>query len=32
LARARVADLRLLWERHYDTGRLTPVRVHRVES
>jgi hypothetical protein len=31
LARARVADLRRLpWERRYDTGRLTPVRVHRV--
>jgi hypothetical protein len=29
---ARVADLRLPWERHYDTGRLTPVRVHRVVS
>jgi hypothetical protein len=25
LARARVADLRLPWERHYDRGRLTPV-------
>jgi hypothetical protein len=32
LARARVADLRLPWERRYDTGRLTPVRVHRVVS
>ena len=32
LARAHVADLRLPWERHYDTGRLTPVRVHRVVS
>jgi hypothetical protein len=31
LARARVADLRRLpWERRYDTGGLTPVRVHRV--
>jgi hypothetical protein len=32
LARARVADLRLPWERRYDPGRLTPVRVHRVVS
>jgi hypothetical protein len=32
LARAHVADLRLPWERHYDPGRLTPVRVHRVVS
>lgn len=32
LARARVADRRLPWERHYDTGRLTPIRVHRVVS
>ena len=33
LARARVADLlRLPWERRYDAGRLTPVRVHRVVS
>lgn len=32
LARARVADLRLPWERCYDAGRLTPVRVHRVVS
>jgi hypothetical protein len=33
LARARVADLRRLpWERRYDAGRLTPVRVHRVVS
>jgi len=32
LARAGVADLRLPWERRYDTGRLTPVRVHRVVS
>jgi hypothetical protein len=32
LARERVADLRLPWERRYDTGRLTPVRVHRVVS
>ena len=32
LARTRVADLRLPWERCYDRGRLTPVRVHRVVS
>jgi len=32
LARACVADLRLPWERRYDRGRLTPVRVHRVVS
>jgi hypothetical protein len=32
LARARVADLRLPWERRYNAGRLTPVRVHRVVS
>jgi hypothetical protein len=32
LARASVADLRLPWERRYDTGRLTPIRVHRVVS
>ncbi len=32
LARARVADLRLPWERRYATGRLTPVRVHRAVS
>jgi DDE superfamily endonuclease len=32
LARARVADLRLPWERRYDAGRLTPVRVHRAVS
>jgi hypothetical protein len=32
LPRAHVADLRLPWERHYDAGRLTPVRVHRVVS
>jgi len=32
LARAHVADMRLPWERHYDTARLTPVRVHRVVS
>jgi hypothetical protein len=32
LARERVADLRLPWERRYEAGRLTPVRVHRVVS
>jgi hypothetical protein len=32
LARACVADLRLPWERRYDTGKLTPVRVHRIVS
>jgi hypothetical protein len=32
LARACVEDLRLPWERRYDVGRLTPVRVHRVVS
>jgi hypothetical protein len=32
LARARVADLRLPWERRYNAGRLTPVRVRRVVS
>jgi hypothetical protein len=32
LARARVADLRLPWERRYNAGRLTPVRVHRAVS
>jgi hypothetical protein len=32
LARPRVADLRLPWERRYDRGRLTPVRVHRAVS
>ena len=32
LAREPVADLRLPWERRYDAGRLTPVRVHRVVS
>ena len=32
LARERVADLRLPWERRYDVGRLTPVRVHRAVS
>ncbi len=32
LARACVEDRRLPWERCYDTGRLTPIRVHRVVS
>jgi hypothetical protein len=32
LARSGVADRRLPWERCYDSGRLTPVRVHRVVS
>ncbi len=32
LARPRVADLRLPWERRYEAGRLTPVRVHRAVS
>jgi hypothetical protein len=32
LARAYVEDLRLPWERRYDSGRLTPTRVHRVVS
>ena len=32
LARARVGDLRLPWERRYGAGRLTPLRVHRVVS
>jgi hypothetical protein len=32
LARTCVADLRLPWERRYEPGRLTPVRVHRVVS
>ena len=32
LARECVADRRLPWERRYDTGRLTPVRVRRVVS
>jgi hypothetical protein len=30
LARPCVADRRLPWERRYDSGRLTPVRVRRV--
>jgi hypothetical protein len=32
LGRASVGDRRLPWERRYETGRLTPVRVHRVVS
>jgi hypothetical protein len=32
LARACVADRRLPWERRYDPGRLTPVRVRRTVS
>jgi len=32
LARERVADLRLPWERRYEPGRLTPTRVHRTVS
>jgi hypothetical protein len=32
LARVGVADRRLPWEHRYDTGRLTPVRVHRAVS
>src|SRR5215216_2687172 len=32
LARTCVADLRLPWERRYDAGRLTPIRVHRAVS
>ncbi len=32
LARTCVADRRLPWERRYDTGRLTPIRVHRAVS
>ena len=32
LARPGVADLRLPWERRYDEGRLTPLRVRRVVS
>jgi hypothetical protein len=32
LARTRVADMRLPWERRYEAGRLTPTRVHRVVS
>jgi len=32
LARTCVEDLRLPWERRYDAGRLTPIRVHRAVS
>ncbi len=32
LARGCVADRRLPWERRYDPGRLTPIRVHRALS
>jgi hypothetical protein len=32
LARAHVADQRLPWERRYNPGRLTPIRVHRGVS
>jgi DDE superfamily endonuclease len=32
LARGCVADRKLPWERRYDPGRLTPVRVHRTVS
>lgn len=32
LARPYVADRRLPWEKVYDPGRLTPLRVHRVVS
>jgi hypothetical protein len=32
LARAHVADQRLPWERRYEPGRLTPIRVHRGVS
>ncbi|MCA1729417.1 MAG: transposase [Actinobacteria bacterium] len=32
LSRMCVADLRLPWERRYDAGRLTPIRVHRAVS
>jgi DDE superfamily endonuclease len=32
LARACVEDLRLPWERNYNTASLTPIRVHRVVS
>jgi hypothetical protein len=32
LARAHVAEQRLPWERRYDPGRLTPIRVHRGVS
>ena len=32
LARTCVEDLRLPWERRYEAGRLTPIRVHRAVS
>lgn len=32
LARGCVADRRLPWERRYEPGRLTPIRVHRALS
>ncbi len=32
LAHACVEDLRLPWERRYDAGHLTPIRVHRTVS
>lgn len=32
LARGCVADRRLPWERRYEAGRLTPIRVHRALS
>jgi len=32
LARMCVEDLRLPWERRYEAGRLTPIRVHRAVS
>jgi hypothetical protein len=32
LGRWGVADMRLPWEKRYEAGRLTPVRVHRVVS
>jgi hypothetical protein len=32
LARTCVEDLRLPWERRYEAGHLTPIRVHRVVS
>jgi hypothetical protein len=32
LARRCIEDLRLPWERRYEAGRLTPIRVHRAVS
>jgi hypothetical protein len=32
LGRGGVAEMRLPWEKRYEVGRLTPVRVHRVVS